>query len=272
MDQKDSRAFEKHSTKYRTKHKYRAKGRRSTTPKKHRDRPQSHKRHGQSVLPRQSENIMNQDQIEHQAFDFSVTQDLYKNGAAPRYRLFWGTKLTYNPQKHDKPLTITEKKELSKYVNLSDIYEYLYLGNLYFAQTYIYDNDLHLKFDIIINLSGTDLAKMSYTKIYNFDIEDSPFIKVDRKIIERVINIIKDAEFSGKSILINCKAGTNRSPFFVILYALTKDLTDSKWASKVNFWIEYVEKCKVGQGFENWDTLTNRSYVNNLLCFSVLNE
>jgi len=267
----DTRAEQKHSTKYTVKHKHKSEpfltsrgG--SNQKKKHRHRPQSIKSHGSYVLPRQVEAIMNQDQIEHKALDFSVIEDLYKNSAAPRYKHHWEPRENYNKQHHDKPKTVSEKKELAKYVHLPDIYEKLYIGNKYFAETYIFDRTLH--FDIIINLSGEALAKQTDVKIYSYNVEDKPFATIYTSVCNSILNIIQDAENRGLHILINCKAGTNRSPFFAILYALKKhnnNDNNEKMVDRVNWWIDYIERCKANSGYKFWDTLTNRSFVNKLL-------
>ena len=238
------------------------------TPKRHRDRPNSIKRHGMSALPRQVDAIMNLDQIEHKATDFSVIEPLYKNSASPRYREHWSDDCRdrSNPQNHQATVTIDQKRERSKYVHLPDIYEKLYISNIHFANSY--DNQVYhsciFRFDVIINLSGESLPKRPDVKTYNYYIDDNPHVYVPDKLVTAIIDTLEEAASNGLHILLNCKAGTNRSPLIAILWAMRRHEipTDDKPAE---FWINYLEQCKLSNGYDSWDTLTNQSYVRRLL-------
>lgn len=275
----DNRNEDKYSRKYNPNHKNKLKKSklddqyRYHTLKKNRTRQQSMKRCGQWALPRQMEIISDNDQIRHKAIDFSVVEDLYRSSAAPRYREFWSDDCRdrANPQNHDISPSYTEmKKDKSKCINLFDIYEHLYLSNIKFAILYdnqIYHNNIY-NFDIIINLSGEQLPKRKNVKTYNFDIDDKPDFNICQKIIDSIIEIINNAENDNLSVLLNCKAGTNRSVFMAITYAKWKYNEIFKTnRENAQYWINYIEKQKLNYGYSNWDTLTNLTFLRRLLYF-----
>lgn len=252
----DTRAEEKFSRKYTVKHK-----------QSHIPDHSWYKNNSQNVNtahPNDVNKICDKDQIRHKAADFTVSDDLYEKTAAPRYRYFWEERDKCNPQKHQSNATPLHKEDIPKCICLPDIYEHLYLGNIHVAETYF--KYTAYQFDIIINLSGDTIPKGKGVKIYNFQLEDKAHAVIEQKMIDTIMNILENAELNGLKVLIHCMAGTNRSPFFVVLYALRKNPSEEKLADRVNWWIEYVDKCKTNAGYKNWDTLTNRSYVNRLLC------
>ncbi len=255
----DTRAEAKFARKYTIRHQQ--KHQNMVHPKKkHRERVQC----VASALPSQVDRICNQDQIKHKALDFTVTDDLYEKTASPRYRYHWEPRNKANPQNHKTEQLSSNKEDVPKCVHLYDIYEHLYLSNIYFAESYF--KDATYQFDIIINVSGNEIPKGKGVKIYNFNVEDTAFAVVDLKIIETIMNILEYAELNNLKVLIHCMAGTNRSPFFAILYALRKNPSEERLVDRVNWWIDYIDKCKANAGYKNWDTLTNRSYINRLLC------
>lgn len=248
----DTRSETKYAKKYQTKHQQ--KYTRNTLKHKHRERVQC----VSSALPNEVERICNNDQIKHKALDFTVTDTLYEKTASPRYRDHWVKRSLTNTQKHTIHNPSFKKENVLKCVHLPDIYEHLYLGNIYFAESNT------CRFDIIINVSGSSLPKIKGTTIYNFDVEDNKFAIVDTNTIDMIMKILKNAELNNLRILIHCFAGTNRSPFFAVLYALRKNPSNEKPVTQINWWIDYVDKCKASGGHKNWDTLTNRSYFNRL--------
>ena len=275
----DSRNKDKYSKKYNPDHKNKPKkwydnyaNERYHTLKKNRNRQQALIHNGQLALPRQMDIILSNDQIRHKAIDFSVTEDFYKSSAARRYREYWDEKCRdrANPQNHNTKLSYKEiKQELSKYINLFDIYEHLYLSNINFAQ--LYDkpilNNIY-KFDIIINLSGEKLPKRDNVRTYNYDFNDIPTFNISQETIYSIIEIINNAENDDLRVLINCKAGTNRSVFMAVTYAKWK-YSDIFKNNKENaqYWINYIEKQKLRHGYQNWGTLTNLTFMHRLLYF-----
>ena len=162
----------------------------------------------------------------------------------------------------DDHININLAKEI-KCIHLPEIYKKLYLGNYAYAYKSLSLNTRY-KFDVIINLSGQALPNnnnyQKNIKIYNCKVVDSVKTKISKTTIEIICEIIKNAEKSNLSILINCLAGINRSSFFAISYALFKYQN-----SESEVWIQYIKQCKIDSGYINWLTLINQSFVKQLM-------
>lgn len=233
--------------------------------------------------------LCDKDQIRHKATDFTVTDDLPEKTAAPRYRDFYQKREKTNLQKHSGHIEHPKKNhDHSKSVRLPYIYEHLYIGNKYVAESYTPNNPIRFphnpeapysktfntspplnNIQIIINVSGEKLPKIQGVKIYNFSVHDDHSVVIEPQTIETIMSIIENAEKEKVGVLINCMAGTNRSPFFAICYALRKYPSEDRLVKRVNWWIKYIEYCKMKDGYKVWDTLTNRGFVNRLLCLKM---
>lgn len=230
-------------------------------------------------LARQFDYASAKDQIQHKAQDFTVTDTLGRKTIAARYRDFWEPRLRYNPQIHSHD--VHTKKEWKKerqprFVDLPCIYKKLCISNISYALS------KSSQYDVVINVSGEHLMSNYYD-----DTHKSPshcYSKMQRhprknvihinmpdqrrfnktkyyvKIIDAVNWIIESARENDQSVLITCFAGTNRSVFLAIAFALMCKTVPRD----ADYWINYIEKQKKETGFDNWDTLSNLSFVHML--------
>lgn len=241
----------------------------SDAPKKHRINHRAMGAHNH--LQRQNDRGSAIDQINHKAQDFTVTDKLCRKTIADRYRDHYESLGKYNQQNHLEQHTKKDRKKegISKKVQLPEIYSNLTLGNLTHAQ-----NTFH-QYDIIINLSGEHILSR---QTWMFSRIRTPRYKVTNNVvnitmpdqrqnatavqyacfIKRVNAIIKEARKHNQTVLINCFAGTNRSAFLAIAFALLCNTEPND----ADYWIKYIEEQKKASKLEYWDTLTNQAFRN----------
>lgn len=194
-----------------------------------------------------------QDVIRHGNIDFNVTEDLSRKTAAPRYSHNIKSNSqkinTQNPQKRQRVGRRQSKDKSNYMVNLHDIYPKLYLSN------YEYANSLRNgEYDIIINMASKKIDKRAVkNKLHYISMKEDKSLTYEEfsRKVDIVCNIICEAEQDGKSVLIHCIAGSNRSVGAVIAYAISHKKMELATA------INYFDNKKKNSGFPNWDNLSN---------------
>ena len=253
-DQIKSRGVKKHSVKeYQDTHSHIGVPR--NVPKKQRNRPQ--KQNHKCYLPRHHLVVQTIPELNYKVTDFSVTQS--KHGP-PQFREHWVEKpLKLNPQ-HETIVNHHKAQKLNaKVVHLPKIYENLYVANEDYANNF--DEETSPKFDVIINLTDTPVIKRPGVKIINVPLVDEHYylrFSQNTAKVNSLLKMLDEIVDNNQTILLHCMAGTNRSPFIAALFGKKNSNKPGQW------YIDYIEDEKLLQGYENWDTFSNISYIHRL--------
>jgi protein-tyrosine phosphatase len=135
----------------------------------------------------------------------------------------------------------------------------MYVANADYANNF--EEKTSPKFDVIINLTDQPVTKRSGVKIINFPIVDEHYyLRFSQNTVKvnAILEILDEIVDKNETVLLCCMAGTNRSPFIAALFG-------KKHNNKLGQWyIDYIEDEKLLQGYENWDTFSNISYIHRL--------
>ena len=266
-------------------------------PKKYRvNHPNSPRQGGRYTLPRQINRVCNMDQIQYKALDFCLTGTPSKKTMAPNYREHYEVRTRMNTQNNytfsyiDEKLNDNlEKKKIqaakkamkeSKCIRLPKIYDNLWLSDIYFKNAYNNLTDIVYEFDTIISISDKSSHQNNKNNKNNknnisLQFDDKKVVWKELGILVNKFNEIMINEIeNNRNILVQCKAGTNRSVFLIISLAMklhkqgVGDIKKAKNSQKKNAysWIDYINEIKSINGFKSWDTMTNQYFLR-YLCF-----
>lgn len=149
--------------------------------------------------------------------------------------------------------------KLPRVVVLSEIYPHLYLSNFEYVEQPCQILRAH-KIDYIINLSQYHLKTNIPSSSISF--VDSRSIRYDDFvfIINNIVQKIRWCIVNQLHVVVNCSAGCERSVSSVIAYAIY--YTNNR---STKYWLQYIENCKLQQGYSNWSSLKNTTFLRDLL-------
>lgn len=140
----------------------------------------------------------------------------------------------------------TEKEFISRNVNICKIHKNLYISDIYYN---------YADYDVIVNI-GSERSYDPHHKMITLHMNDGMDISYQqfRLLLEESTAIISSNIDSGKTVLVNCNAGVNRSVCVVIAYAISIGI-------ELNESIKIIEESKYEKYKKRiWDTLTNKTF------------
>lgn len=196
------------------------------------------------------------DMINYNEEDRVVTEINYRRTFAPS--IVSRDPIGPNAGKTHQSNLVTESqyKHPAYHVTLPDIYKHLVLGNIDYANR----ETSYRLYDVIINLSGITLrrnTKREGASIHNLVLNDNakqPY-HLFKNVMMRAVKLIEDAVTQNKTLLVSCKAGSNRSVSAIVAYATLR----AGWKEVHNV-TSYIEKQKKNETSPYWDTLTNQYF------------
>lgn len=148
--------------------------------------------------------------------------------------------------------------KIPKVIALPEIYPHLYLSNFEYANQPA--DILQTNINYIINLSGHQLTNnipsISIAFVDSRSDSYDYFISTIDLIIQKILWCINNQ----LHVLVNCSAGSERSVSSVIAFAIR--YTDKK---STDYWLQYIENCKIKSGYLYWSSLKNETFLQDLL-------